>query len=158
MESPAHVRDVHQDASIMIPKRCYKCGLTKDVSEFSWNCRDTKKRNAMCNICHSTYYKNYWRQNRGARKKTARSRNRYIARNREFLWQHKLSRACIDCGEKDPRCLTFDHVRGKKTRCVSSMMTGTRIAIEKEIAKCVMRCYNCHAVKTFKQFRWRKGE
>jgi hypothetical protein len=54
---------------------------------------------------------------------------------------------CVDCGETDIRCLEFDHrgsdVKvGDVTRLVNNLVAWHRV--EAEIAKCDVRCANCH--------------
>ena len=68
------------------------------------------------------------------------------ARVLEYLWNH----SCVDCGESDPIILEFDHVTGKKRESISlAVSRGWGWAsIEAEIAKCEVRCANCHARKT----------
>jgi hypothetical protein len=59
---------------------------------------------------------------------------------------------CVDCGETDIVCLDFDHVRGKKRLSVSAMMRWyCWSSIEEEIAKCDVRCANCHRRKTARE-------
>ena len=58
---------------------------------------------------------------------------------------------CVDCGNTDIRVLEFDHVRGEKIWSVSEMVTrgsGMDVLLA-EIAKCEVRCRNCHVIKTF---------
>jgi hypothetical protein len=66
---------------------------------------------------------------------------------------------CVDCGESDIVVLDFDHVVGKKTANVSNLIQrgASWKRIESEIAKCVVRCANCHRRKTALDFRWYKG-
>jgi hypothetical protein len=68
--------------------------------------------------------------------------------------------ACVDCGERDPLVLEFDHVRGTKLGnicdLIGSLVSWARI--EEEIAKCVVRCANCHRRKTVRQFKWVRGD
>jgi hypothetical protein len=65
-------------------------------------------------------------------------------------------RTCVDCGESDPCVLDFDLTRGEKEGNISSMvgngMNWQRIA--NEIAKCEIRCANCHRRKTARQCGW----
>ena len=62
--------------------------------------------------------------------------------------EYKLSLGCIDCGYKEnPLALEFDHVNGLKTRCVSQY-NNWDLALA-EVSKCVVRCANCHRIKTF---------
>jgi len=63
---------------------------------------------------------------------------------------------CVDCGEADPVVLEFDHVRGKKVASVSLMVREVRswALIEAEIAKCDVRCANCHRRVTARRAGW----
>lgn len=71
---------------------------------------------------------------------------RAMARNRAFITEYLSAHACVDCGEQDREVLTFDHVTGKKRDNVSDMAKNASIAtLIKEIAKCEVRCCNCHA-------------
>ncbi len=64
---------------------------------------------------------------------------------RRFVWEYLLQHPCIDCGEKDPVVLEFDHVRGEKTKRIASVCQSYSIPkISEEIAKCEVRCANCH--------------
>lgn len=57
---------------------------------------------------------------------------------------------CVDCGEADPIVLEFDH-RGEKLfeigGCINRGYGVDRIMAE--IAKCDVRCANCHRRKTY---------
>jgi hypothetical protein len=61
-----------------------------------------------------------------------------------------LRGGCVDCGITDIRVLDFDHVRGTKRASVSDLVrVGAGIErILDEIAKCDVRCRNCHALAT----------
>lgn len=75
-------------------------------------------------------------------------RKRAVARH--LVRKYKESCGCADCGISDWRVLDFDHVRGKKTRPVSTMLQAPHSleAIFGEIEKCEVRCANCHRIKT----------
>lgn len=83
------------------------------------------------------------------------TREIYRTRILSYLKQHP----CLDCGESDPVVLDFDHVdETTKTTGIAIMVWGLAPwhRIETEIAKCVVRCSNCHRRRTAKQFGyWR---
>ena len=58
---------------------------------------------------------------------------------------------CIDCGESDLRVLDFDHRPevAKRADVMKLVQDGYSIArVMDEIAKCDVRCRNCHAKVT----------
>jgi cytochrome c len=68
-----------------------------------------------------------------------------FAKLKRFVRDYLLSHPCVDCGETDPVVLQFDHL-GDKVMNVS-MMRARRYkeaSIAAEIAKCEVRCANCH--------------
>jgi hypothetical protein len=72
--------------------------------------------------------------------------------NRAKMLAYLALHPCVDCGEADVVCLEFDHVRGRKVRSVALMVnTHEWAVVEKEIAKCEVRCANCHRRKTARQ-------
>ena len=71
-------------------------------------------------------------------------------RNQKAVRAYLENHACVDCGLADPDVMTFDHVRGKKLGNLSDMVKhswGLKTIFE-EIAKCEVRCANCHLKKT----------
>jgi hypothetical protein len=81
-------------------------------------------------------------------------------RNHEYLVDVLRSSGCIDCGERDPVVLEFDH-RGAKRGLVTRMATfGLSLAtIQREIAVCDVRCANCHRVRTLSSAPcWREAD
>lgn len=79
-------------------------------------------------------------------------RNRLIKVNR-FIKNYLSKNPCIDCGEKDPLVLEFDHVRGRKKGGISDLKRYSSKILLKEIAKCEVRCANCHRRKTLKDLK-----
>ena len=79
------------------------------------------------------------------------------SRNQAYLREVLAGSACRDCGERDAVVLEFDH-RGEKRGNVSTMATWASLAtLRAEIAKCDVRCANCHRRRTqisLRSYRW----
>lgn len=76
------------------------------------------------------------------------------AANRELLIEYLRSHTCVDCGEKDIDVLEFDHIEdyGPGNRMVWGWIRGSTRRMMEEVARCEVRCANCHTRKTRKQF------
>jgi hypothetical protein len=79
-----------------------------------------------------------------------------VIENQKKLYTYLSKRSCIDCGFSDIRVLEFDHIRGHKSNDVSRLLTSgaTWERILSEIAKCDVRCANCHRIKTNERGGW----
>lgn len=68
----------------------------------------------------------------------------------KWLGKYKTDRGCIDCGYAAHfSALQLDHT-GPKSAEISEIRTcKARILDEIEAGKCVVRCANCHSVKTW---------
>src|SRR5271163_4663571 len=77
------------------------------------------------------------------------------AENRLKILEHFKSHPCVDCGVTDPDMLTFDHVTGQKKMEVSTLVIDgySWTTIQKEIDKCVVRCWNHHMKRTAEERR-----
>lgn len=66
--------------------------------------------------------------------------------NRDYIDEYLREHPCLDCGEEDILVLDFDHVSGVKCGNVSTLShKGVSLEVLKvEIAKCEVRCANCH--------------
>lgn len=75
----------------------------------------------------------------------------------QYLDEHH----CVDCGEADIRVLDFDHRPGVKKQYDIARMITQGIGwerIQAEIAKCDVRCANCHRRRTAERGgQWRQG-
>lgn len=70
-----------------------------------------------------------------------------------WLRDYKLARGCADCGHRGhpSGCdLDIDHTAGK-TFSVAHMRSPATIQAEIERHACVVRCANCHRIKTWKE-------
>lgn len=59
----------------------------------------------------------------------------------------------MDCGNTDIRVLEFDHVTDKKVAGVGRLArdAASLATLETEIAKCEVRCRNCHQIVTYER-------
>jgi hypothetical protein len=124
---------------------CSRCGQRYE--------RNRDKSN-YCPPCKSAYDREHYVKNREvyvARNTAAKSRLRYenTKRINEFL----LENPCVDCGERDPVVLEFDH-KGDKQGDVSDLLARSWNLVMVEIAKCEVRCANCHRRVTAKRAGW----
>jgi 5-methylcytosine-specific restriction endonuclease McrA len=77
-----------------------------------------------------------------------------IARDRirTYITAHLKANPCVDCGEADPIILEFDHVAGKDFNISDAVRKGVSMKkLKDEIAKCEVRCSNCHRRKTYER-------
>lgn len=99
-------------------------------------------------------------QNKQKYLERARTRDvQVIENNQRKLVEYFSRHPCVDCGQTDMRCLEFDHVRGKKSNDISRMITigCSWSTIEAEVAKCEVRCANCHRIRESKKSNsWRQ--
>ena len=110
-------------------KKCSKCGQFKNVAEFGWQDKSKGWKSAWCRKC--------------AKKKSSE----YYQARKAPIDNYLKNHPCVDCGFSDYRALDFDHVRGEKLDTVSQMWSKPWPIIAAEIAKCEVRCRNCHHIR-----------
>lgn len=125
-------------------KQCIKCKENKSLSDFCKNKRRKDGLNSFCKTCGNALNKINYTKTQGKSQKEF-NKNKTI-NNSKFVLKYLLEHSCVDCNEKDPVVLEFDHVRGVKLFSISSgIRRGKSISdLTKEIAKCEVRCANCH--------------
>lgn len=145
--------------TLMRLKRCPRC--EKYRFEKSFASRSAAKpdyKHSSCVDCGRAYRREHYRSNPDPYKGRARLRNsKSKCDARAAVFESLKDRFfCVDCGEKDPFVLDFDHVRGVKIAGISKMLqTGTSVqAVLDEVKKCDIRCANCHRRKTARERGW----
>jgi hypothetical protein len=127
-------------------KVCSTCRERKPLEDFNRLTKSSDGRQWSCRACNAAYHQaNKEHHNALIHKRNSRLRRRHQREIYEYLLQHP----CVDCGESDPVVLEFDHLRDK-VMAVSSLVARLRPwpEIEAEIAKCEVRCCNCHRRQT----------
>lgn len=127
-------------------KKCPKCSITKESSEFNKSKRNHDGLHSYCRDCHKQHY----RDNAEQHKKRVKNRNARIRKELQDILLEYLESGCVDCGQKNIIVLEFDHVVGEKILPVTVMMRRavSEKTIREEIEKCEVRCANCHRIKT----------
>lgn len=135
-------------------KRCSGC--ERDLPLESFNRRGAG-RQSRCRDCTRAYARRHYEANLAYYAAKARRHKRKVQReNQRQLLAYFAEHPCVDCGEADPVVLQFDHVRGVKEACVGTLLRNGRRweLVAAEIAKCEVRCSNCHWRRTARQFNW----
>jgi len=133
-------------------KRCGRCGEWKPLEEYGFRVKAMGTRQSICRDCTRIYRAAYDARHstKFLHDRIAAHNRRYRALNRRFVDDYLAEHPCVDCGESDIVVLEFDHVHGDKRGAVSALIarawSTNRIA--EEIAKCEVRCANCHRRRT----------
>lgn len=137
--------------------RCCMCRIEKPEAEFAFRSIATGERQGHCRACHAAYRREHYLRNRAAyiAREVARMKA-YRLENRALIAEYLRTHPCVDCGTTDPVVLEFDHrERGEKRSEVARLSTTKPWKIvAAEIAKCDVRCGNCHRRRTLRQFGW----
>jgi hypothetical protein len=134
-------------------KCCSKCGTDKPLSEFNRYARSKDGHQPYCRACAAEYFTN--RRDEIMVLIRTRKQERTLE-NTLHVREYLIGHPCVDCGESDPVVLEFDHVRGVKSGHISTM-ARTPVSLRKlqaEMAKCDVRCANCHRRKSAERGGW----
>ena len=140
-------------------KQCSNCRRILPLEYFSP--KSTLHRKTYCKECQRAYCREHYRRNVAAhiQRRMIKSK-RYRDRNRRLVVEYLLGHPCVDCGESDILVLDFDHRDGREKQFDISVFVSRGQSwrrIEAEIAKCDVRCANCHLRKTAIDLRWYKS-
>ena len=128
----------------MTEKRCVTCHQLRPLSDFNRRSAAPDGLQQRCRDCCRAWYA----EHRVQHKKNVRARNvSVLGTYRDRLGAYLLAHPCVDCGESDVRVLEFDHREDEKKLAEVSVLVARLVAwerIEAEIAKCDVRCANCH--------------
>ncbi|MDQ2905118.1 MAG: hypothetical protein M3Y81_16405 [Chloroflexota bacterium] len=157
-QEPSYIKcSICTDMHLM-KKFCSSCGEERDAEkDFSWRDRDHGIRQPRCKYCQSEMSKLHYQNNRRIyNERTRIGKARAVAENRLHISSYLSTHPCVDCSQTDIRLLEFDHIDGQKSRGIANFLTwGFKWStIEAEIAKCEVRCANCHRLKTMERGKW----
>jgi hypothetical protein len=111
-----------------------------------------------CKSCNREYQAKWFKENSETQLARVQKNREHAQRTAwDFVWNYKSRNPCVDCGEDDPVVLELDHVEEKSFGIAVAVVNGMKVEkIAKELAKCEVRCANCHRRKTAIQLGWYK--
>jgi hypothetical protein len=137
---------------------CTRCGEAKEAEAFGFRNQASGRRHRKCKTCVARYGReHYTRNHENYISRNRRSRPRQKRSLKEKLWQYKSQHRCLDCGERDPMVLHFDHLDPGDKRAEVGWFASHNYGwptILREIARCELRCANCNRRRTAQQFNW----
>ncbi|MFJ4174828.1 hypothetical protein [Microbacterium sp. NPDC089696] len=142
-------------------RRCGSCGVTKTRADFNRKASRADGLQEVCRECNRESSRRYYRRNREHHLAVVRARtDAQRAAATGLVSAYLLAHPCADCGTADLRVLDFDHRPGEHKRdAVMAMVRNgfSQAALLAEIAKCDVRCRNCHAIATYERLgtTWR---
>ncbi len=128
-------------------KICKNCNLPK--IDFRKSKKYIDGLDVYCKECRRMADKKTYNTNITKNRKAGlESKNKVRERNKQYIRDYLVGKSCVDCGEKDPIVLEFDHFENKKDNLCEIIQNCSIEKIEAEIKKCNIRCANCHRRKT----------
>jgi hypothetical protein len=129
--------------------RCYRCGEVKPVESFAWRRKSEDQRDTFCRPCRSAYGKEHYAANRERYIDQARiQKQRLRLKRTTYLLEYFNAHPCVDCGQRDPIVLEFDHLRDKSFSIGAALTCRSWPRILEEMEKCEVVCANCHRRRT----------
>lgn len=124
-------------------QECTICKHIKKLSEFNTSKKATSGHKSNCKPCEIEYQR-VWFNQLGLDKKI-------------YIYNYLEKHPCADCGNTNVMELEFDHFRDKSFNIGRAHIERrTLVELKREIKKCVVRCANCHTVKThIEQNTWK---
>jgi hypothetical protein len=144
-------------------KTCSTCRRLLELAEFNLRSRSADGRQSVCRPCNALRARRYYAENlekhrRAVAAQVAKTRSANLRRIGDYLLRHP----CVDCGIADIRVLDFDHRVGAQKKAEVMKLAKAAYSWERvceEIAKCDVRCRNCHAIVTYERMgaNWRSA-
>lgn len=132
----------------------------------NWNANNRERKKEIARESYQRHRKvriaesvKWAKENPEARRKSARQSSKKLREKRQQIIFEAKAKPCVDCGsEYPPDVMDLDHVRGTKIAALSHFVSGKAKAPEgmsyteaifAEIAKCDVRCSNCHRLRHY---------
>lgn len=129
-------------------KTCSKCGEVKPLEDFQKRRKSKDGHFGWCKLCKRAYDNAHYKANPHRRGYIRSNSNKRIESVRKWVREYLSTHPCVDCGETDIVVLEFDHQSDKLNDVSHFIKYGNVDTVKVEIAKCEVRCCNCHRRKT----------
>ena len=125
-------------------RKCTKCGVEKDNSEFYADKRRKDGLQSACKECMRAMSKRWSDTHKYPRNEQQKEYQRSWRKNRRQLIDD-LKTPCVKCGEARAYVIDFHHIDpSTKSFSIMSTMCRSEETLTTEIEKCVCLCRNCH--------------
>jgi hypothetical protein len=94
----------------------------------------------------------------GHRERVNAAANERIRAVKAWINAYKVDQGCVDCGYRaNPVALDIDHMNGK-TANIANLKSIEAVKAEIDRHGCVVRCANCHRIKSWETRTWVRHE
>jgi hypothetical protein len=129
--------------------------MTKALGDFNKNRSKADGHQSYCRPCSRTTNNMLYREDEDFRRRIRQRNNMWRKELAKRIFEYLLEHPCVDCGERNPVLLHFDHLSDKVSGLADLVRHGHSWGkLITEIKKCEVRCANCHTLRTAKQFKW----
>ena len=136
-------------------KRCSKCGIEKNESEFHSSKNHKDGLYPSCKECRRNDWRAYYKENAnliGDKTKAYREKHSEEIHEYQRSWRDEYSNflfslktPCVKCGESRRYVIDFHHISPDEKSFNISGLNRNRDLVAAEVKKCVSLCRNCHA-------------
>lgn len=136
-------------------KKCSKCEIEKDESNFFFKNKEKNILHSMCKDCKRELDRRIYHENKNDRKtkirNTAKETNKRV---RDYFKEYKKKCKCVICGDDRWYVLDFHHTNDKKNLVSLLSRSGSLRLLKEELKKCIPVCANCHREIHYKEGNW----
>ena len=119
---------------------CSRCKQEKSDENFNFKNKLKGIRQYHCKDCSRLYIRLHYEKNKKYYLQKAYRRNQKIRSEiKTYIWKYLSNHSCVDCGEKDPIVLEFDHIDAKIAAISEMYRNYTLENVKSEIKKCQIR-------------------
>jgi hypothetical protein len=135
-------------------KKCIECLEEKAFADFGKAKRNVDGLNNRCKSCYYTIRRKWYEAKQDHHKaKVAERRKKLLPELHLWMASYLKEHPCVDCGNDDILVLEFDHIEDNKEHNVGTLLKNylNLEKVKNEVAKCEVRCVNCHRKITNKR-------